>query len=186
MNCTLHFLSEWAAERKVAKTLHELSTEELDETLRLFYAEVRNRDGADYSKSTLLGFRNGIERYLNGPPHNKGIQISPHPAFKKSNLMLDAKIKNLTQRGKENIQHKPPIAIQDVKKLKMSTSLSPSCTLGLPRNVYFHVSICWCQRGWEGQRSLTPSSFNFEIDEDAQRYVTMAHDEASKNHQGGL
>ena len=100
--------------------------------------------------------------------------------------MLDAKIKNLTQRGKENIQHKPLIAIQDVKKLKMSTSLSPSCTLGLPRNVYFHVSICWCQRGREGQRSLTPSSFNFEIDEDTQRYVTMAHDETSKNHQGGL
>ena len=163
-----------------------MSTEELDETLRLFYAEVRNRDGADYSKSTLLGFRNGIERYLNGPPHNKGIQISSSPAFKKSNLMLDAKIKNLKQRGKENIQHKPPIAIQDLQKLKVSTTLSPSCPIGLLRNVWFHVSIYWCRRGREGQRSLTPSSFKFEIDEDGRRYATMAHDEASKNHQGGL
>lgn len=100
------FYSEWAAERKVAKKLHELSTEELDETLRLFYAEVRNRDGADYSKSTLLCFRNGIERYLNGPPHNKGIQISSSPAFKKSNLMLDAKIKKIktTRERKHSTQ----------------------------------------------------------------------------------
>ena len=46
---------------------------ELDEHLRHFYAETRNKKGEDYSKSTLLLFGNAIERYLNSLPHNEGI-----------------------------------------------------------------------------------------------------------------
>ena len=72
-----------------------MSTSELDNNLRKFYAEVRNKKGEDYSKSSLLGLRNGIERYLDGPPHNKGIQFSGNPSFKASNNMLDAKLKTL-------------------------------------------------------------------------------------------
>ena len=41
---------------------------ELDANLRLFYPEARNKVGGNHSGSTLLGFRNGLERYLNNPP----------------------------------------------------------------------------------------------------------------------
>lgn len=59
----------------------------------MFYAEVRNKNGNDYFKNTLLGLRSGIERYWNSPPHKKGIQICANPSFKKSNVMLNAKLK---------------------------------------------------------------------------------------------
>jgi len=94
-----------------------LALDELDEKLRLFYAEVRSTQGKEYSKNTLLGLRSGIERFLNGPPHNKGIQISQNPSFKKSNMMLDAKLKNLKQQGKHSVQHKPAIEDEDLRKL---------------------------------------------------------------------
>ena len=42
-----------------------MSKKELDKNLRYFYAEARTRDGALYSRSSLLGLRNAIERYLN-------------------------------------------------------------------------------------------------------------------------
>ena len=33
------------------------------------------------NNSTLLGFRHGIERYLNSAPYNKGLQIANDPRF---------------------------------------------------------------------------------------------------------
>ncbi|KAL9964780.1 hypothetical protein ACROYT_G028465 [Oculina patagonica] len=98
-----------------------MSVGQLDTNLRRFYAEARNISGDVYSKSTLLCFRNGIERYLNAPPLNKGLKL---------------------------------------------TSDS--------------------RRGREGQRQLKKSSFKFEVDPAGRNYATMAHDEATKNHPGGV
>ncbi|KAK3704224.1 hypothetical protein QZH41_007844 [Actinostola sp. cb2023] len=42
------------------------------------------------------------------------------------------------------------------------------------------------KRGREGQRSLSTTSFKIEVDANGRNYATMAHDEASKNHPGGL
>ena len=45
---------------------------ELDTNLRFiyFFAETHNKDGENYHRNTLLGFRNGLERYLKNPPYN--------------------------------------------------------------------------------------------------------------------
>ena len=99
----------------VSRKLEELTVEQLDETLKKFYAEVRNKNGEEYSKNTLLGLRSGLERFLNGPPHNRGIQISKNPAFKNSNLMLVAKLKNLKQVGQHSVQHKSAIEPEDLR-----------------------------------------------------------------------
>ncbi|CAH3195707.1 unnamed protein product, partial [Porites evermanni] len=40
--------------------------------------------------------------------------------------------------------------------------------------------------GREGQRELKRSSFKFEADASGRKFVTIAHDEATKNHPGGL
>ena len=158
----------------------------LDSYLRLFYAEVKNRDGNDYSKSTLLGLRYGLERYLNSPPHNKGITISGNPEFKKSNMVLNAKLKSLKQSGKENVQHKPPLEPEDLQKLKTSGVFDCLNPLGLLRNVWFSTVLFWCRRGREGQRNLTRESFIFAQDPNGEKYATMTHSEASKNHPGGI
>ncbi|KAK3737421.1 hypothetical protein QZH41_005519 [Actinostola sp. cb2023] len=175
----------WAAEKKLSKELHEMTIQELDETLQHFYAEVRNAKGEEYSKNTLLGFKNSVERYLNTPPHNKAIKITSNSAFARSNQMLDAKLKQLKQSGKENVKHKPAIEEQDLKKLKSSEALNCSTPYSLLRNVWFHITIHWCRRGREGQRGLTKSSFEFLTDENNKPFAKMTHDEATKNHPGG-
>ena len=53
----------------------------LDMILRKFYAKARNKQGENYSWAALLGFRYAIERFLNGPPLNRGVKISKHPVF---------------------------------------------------------------------------------------------------------
>ena len=86
--------------------------------------------------------------------------------------MLDAK----------NTSHKPVIEPEDLEKLKNSESISLTHPLSLLRNVWFHISLFWCRRGFEGQRSLKRSSFVFGEDAKGDHSVTMAHDESRKNH----
>ena len=91
---------------------------QLDESLRQFYAEARNKEGENYSRATLLSLRNGIERFLNSPPNNRGISLTKDPQFVLSNQMLDAKIKQLKKEGLPNRSHKPAIELEDLKSLK--------------------------------------------------------------------
>ena len=162
-----------------------MDDEQLDTILSQFYTEPRTKKGEEYSKSSLISFRNAIERHLNNPPYNKSLKLNS-AAFANSNRMLNAKIKSLKKQGKENVQHKEAIPADDLKKLKAGPVLRLTNPWSLLRNVWFHVVLYWCRIGREGQRNLKPSSFEFAVDEQGKRYVTMAHDEATKNHPGGL
>lgn len=106
--------------------------------------------------------------------------------FVLSNQMLDAKIKQLKKDNQLSTKHKAVIDAGDLQKLKTSPVLLPTAPLSLLRNVWFHTTLFWCRRGREGQRALTKSSFVFEVDSKGAPYVTMAHDEKTKNHQGGI
>ena len=91
-----------------------MSIQELDENLRQFYAEARNRNGENYSRATLLSLRNDIKRFLNAPPNNRGISFNKDPRFVLSNQMLDAKIKQLKKDGLQNTTHKLVIEQEDL------------------------------------------------------------------------
>ncbi|KAK2546817.1 hypothetical protein P5673_033459 [Acropora cervicornis] len=118
---------------------------------------------------------NAIERHLNNPPYNKSLKLNS-ASFANSNRILNAKIKSLKKQGKENVQHKDAIPVDDLKKLKAGPVLRLTNPWSLLRNV----------RDREGQRNLKPSSFKFAVDEQGKRYGTMSQDETSKNHSGVL
>ena len=67
------FHSKWASAREINRD----TKTELDANLRLFYAQMEKTT----VRRTLLGFRNGLDRYLNNPPYKKGIHIATDPAF---------------------------------------------------------------------------------------------------------
>ena len=100
------FHSKWASARGINGDIGLKTKTELDPNLRLFYAEARNKDGENYSRSKLLGLRNGLDRYLNNLPYKKGIHIAIDPAFQQSNQMLDAKLKDMKKHGEQNVKHK--------------------------------------------------------------------------------
>ena len=64
--------------------------------------------------------------------------------------------------------------------------MSPNTPAGLLRKVWFFCTLYWCRRGSEGQRLLRRDSFQLQKDADGIDYVTMSHEELSKNHQGGF
>lgn len=88
----------------------------------------------------------------------------------------------MKQQGEESIKHKTCIENEDLRRLKESDVMSPSTPQGLLNNVWFHITLYFCCQGRQEQRNLKKSCFVFLQDENGKRYVTMAHDEASKNH----
>ena len=84
------------------KPFHELDDAELDEKLRHSYAEAR-KDGNLYSRSSLLCLRNAIERHLNNPPINRGINLSKSEAFKQT-VAEPHKIERARKQGEYTTQ----------------------------------------------------------------------------------
>ena len=128
---------------------------QLDANLRRFYAEARKKDGETYGKKTLLGFRHGIETYLNQPKFSRNLKMSTDPRFTRLNKMLDAQLVQLKKLGKENIQHKPTLEDEDMEKLKSSDALSLTNPLSLLRNVWFHIVLYFCRRTQTRPRRAT-------------------------------
>ena len=100
--------------------------------------------------------------------------------------MLNAQIVSLNRQGKENVNHKPAIEHEDLTKLKTSQVIALTNSFSSLRNVWFRVFLFFCRRGREGQRQLKKLTFKFEADATGRRFVTMAHDEATKNHPGSV
>ena len=101
-------------------------------------------------------------------------------------MITNAKIKDLKQQGKQNVEHKPGISTQDLQRLKYHPVLFPLTPLGLLRNFWFHRTLNWCRRGCEGQRNVTLSSFKFLKDENNHPFTTITHDQSMKNHPGDV
>ena len=188
MNFLYTFFTEWCLQMNIQVSLEEMSDAELDHHLRSFYASARKQNGEDYTRSSLLSFRNSIERYLNNPPINRGIRLSGNQEFTSSNKVLEAKIKSLKRDGHGGtVKHKAVIESTDLKKLKQCGVFSPDNPWSLLRNVWFHISLHWCRRGSEGLSRLKKTSFIIRDDgQGTRRYAIMTHDEVSKNHQGGF
>ena len=92
------------------KRFASLEASDLDELLE-----------AAHSKRTKYSTNFAVSVY---PPHSKGIKFSKNPVFMRSNMILDAKIKNLKQLGKQNIRHEPAITTTDLKKLRVHPVIS--------------------------------------------------------------
>ncbi|PFX17236.1 hypothetical protein AWC38_SpisGene18454 [Stylophora pistillata] len=183
-NWSVSTFKAWCNEKQIQTSMENMTVGQLDTNLRRFYAEERNKSGESHSKTSHLGFMHSFERYLNAPTLSRGLKLSSDPRFKRSNEMLNAQIVRLKLQGKENVTHKPAIESEDLIKLKASPAIALNNPLALLRNVWFHVILFFCRRGREGQRQLKKTSFKFEVDALGRRFVTMAHDEATKNHPG--
>ena len=64
LNVKIIVYTAWCQERNITTPLLKMNSKELDQNLARFYAEARTKKGEEYSRSTLLGFRNSIEQHL--------------------------------------------------------------------------------------------------------------------------
>ena len=142
-------------------TIGDLSKQELNTKLRLFFASVRNRQGELLKKSTLANVRYGLGKFLKEEFH-----IDNDPEFSSSKEVFRTVGVDLKKKGKGSLEHKSTISEDDMRKLHDPENIvfNPKCPAGLQRKVWFDLMYFLCRRGRENLRDMTKTTFSVARD----------------------
>ena len=87
----------------------------LAQTLKTIDVEARKKEGLYYSMGSLKTLRFGLNRYFKSA---RGIEIIYDVEFNEANEVFTAQCIQLKKDGQaDEVQHKPPILYDDLKKL---------------------------------------------------------------------
>ncbi|KAJ8021450.1 hypothetical protein HOLleu_38657 [Holothuria leucospilota] len=171
----------WCKSKGKNPDFEKLSADDLNAFLRVFYAEVRNKQGERFAKQSFVGLRAAIHRHLTGEPFCRQMNILQDREFQAANNVFKGVLKQLKREGHDKSQHKVPISPGDLEKLKTINVSSPR---GLQQLAWFYIEYYFGRRGREGLRALPKNCFVFCTDSDGNEYCKMAFNEATKNHPG--
>ena len=132
----------------------------------------------------MIGLRSAIQRHLEGPPHNRTLDIIHDSEFKPAHLVFTGRLKVNRAEGNDVTKHKDPIEQGDLQKMYDSGVLSDNNPTALQYKVFVEISLHFVRRGREGLRELKASAFQFKHDDEGKEYVTLDHNEKSKKDQG--
>lgn len=161
-----------------------LPSESLAEQLRRFYGHLASKCGDEYSKSSLVNIRAGLNRHLTSPPWNLQINLMHDRVYQGANQVFSGLIRDYRRRGLDVSCKKSAVTAADVELLYSSGTLSNKSPQSLLYKVYFELSLHCARRGCEGLRDLRKDSFVVRKDENGREYVCLAYHELEKNHQG--
>ena len=187
-NFSVKILRDFCLDRDQSAEFEELDAGSLCDLLCDFYPNIRTVSGGYYSKSSLLAIRQGLNRHLKGlTTKNDGdsvLDIVVDMRFASANRVFKAMLKKTREEGKGAVEHKPPLAPNDIKKLYKHETFDPNTPHGLLHKVWFEVILYFCRRGRENIREMKPSDFNILFDDTGRKYIKKITTEKTKNHQG--
>ena len=122
---------------------------------------------------------------LKSPPNNKDYDIIKEREFGSSNEAFKAAMRELKEEGKGDTKHHPEIADADLKLMYSHfTDCRPMSPIQLQEKVQFDVRFYFFRRGAENTHKMNKNTFMLVTNpETNQRYLRLAGDELTKNHQ---
>ena len=180
----LYFFTDWLIEVKEPVQFERLPKDRICLLLKRFYAEVRNQDGNEYGKKSLVCLRAAIQRHINEPPFNVNYNLVTDPAFIGANNVLKGHIKVNKASGLDVSESYPPITKADKTLMYSSGTLSNDSPKALQHKVYYELTLHFGRRAREGLHDLEQKDFVFKCDSEGIEYATLAYNPAEKNHTG--
>ncbi|XP_064308991.1 activating transcription factor 7-interacting protein 1 isoform X3 [Phalacrocorax carbo] len=176
-----NLLKQWLAKNGKDPSFELVPVSELNDILREFYYTVRNHDGNTYSVASYKSMRAGLNRHLKMPPYNRQICLMKDKEFAGANMVFVSVLKMLRMQGKDETHHHPPIAVEDLRKIKQSGVLGLHSPLALVNKVWFDLQLHFAKRGREILRDLAPDAFVVEKDKNGRRYAMFRYPGKGKN-----
>lgn len=102
--------------------------------------------------------------------------------FKESQKVFKAMSKELKRNGKGGVDHKTPLAEEDLLKLYQYFGDNDN-NIRLQQRVFVDIMLHLARRGRENLRVLKTSDFSIKTDASNDRYISLDIDEQTKNHQ---
>ncbi|RLW00109.1 hypothetical protein DV515_00009007, partial [Chloebia gouldiae] len=176
-----NLLKQWLAKNGKDPSFELVPVSELNDILREFYYTIRNHDGNTYSVASYKSMRAGLNRHLKMPPYNRQICLMKDKEFASANMVFVSMLKMLRMQGKDETHHHPPIAAEDLRKIKQSGVLGLHSPLALVNKVWFDLQLHFAKRGREILRDLAPDAFVVEKDKNGRRYAMFRYPGKGKN-----
>lgn len=176
-----NLLKQWLAKNGKDPSFELVPVTELNDILREFYYTIRNHDGNTYSVASYKSMRAGLNRHLKTPPYNRQICLMKDKEFASANMVFVSVLKMLRVQGKDETHHHPPIAAEDLRKIKQSGVLGLHSPLALVNKVWFDLQLHFAKRGREILRDLAPDAFVVEKDKNGRRYAMFRCPGKGKN-----
>ncbi|XP_035759140.1 activating transcription factor 7-interacting protein 1 isoform X2 [Egretta garzetta] len=170
-----NLLKQWLAKNGKDPSFELVPVSELNDILREFYYTIRNHDGNTYSVASYKSMRAGLNRHLKMPPYNRQICLMKDKEFAGANMVFVSVLKMLRMQGKDETHHHPPIAVEDLRKIKQSGVLGLHSPLALVNKVWFDLQLHFAKRGREILRDLAPDAFVIEKDKNGRRYAMFRY-----------
>ena len=123
--------------------LESQSSEQLNSTLRKFYAEVKKVDGERYAKKSMITIRYGLQKHF---MKVRNEDIINDERYASSNEMFKAVLVKLKKDGVGETKQKDPIPPEDISKL-YNTVFSTENPQGLQKKTMFEYVYYFCNRG---------------------------------------
>eukprot|EP00057_Strongylocentrotus_purpuratus_P027202 XP_011681676.1 PREDICTED: uncharacterized protein LOC105446476 [Strongylocentrotus purpuratus] len=137
---TVGIFRAYLAEKGLPTDFEALDKNELAAILSRFYLEARRVNGEFYKYSSLNNIRAGLNRHLKDV--NPGlINITKDTEFSKANVAFRAAQVQLKKAGKGDIEHRPSVDENDVKKLYTSGVFNQNTPAGLQQKVWRNFKI---------------------------------------------
>ncbi|XP_041337667.1 activating transcription factor 7-interacting protein 1 isoform X3 [Pyrgilauda ruficollis] len=176
-----NLLKQWLAKNGKDPSFELVPVSELNDILREFYYTIRNHDGNTYSVASYKSMRAGLNRHLKMPPYNRQICLMKDKEFSSANMVFVSVLKMLRMQGKDETHHHPPIAAEDLRRIKQSGVLGLHSPLALVNKVWFDLQLHFAKRGREILRDLAPDAFVVEKDKNGRRYAMFRYPGKGKN-----
>ncbi|XP_061197001.1 uncharacterized protein LOC133205248 [Saccostrea echinata] len=179
----LKLLRDYLLERHgiSVEDMEKLSSVEMSEKLRKFYAELRKPDGSYYAKKTLITMRFGLQKHF---LKKTSVDIINSDEFKTCNEVFRAMLVKIKREGASEVKHKQTISTEDLNKLYESETFSLNTAMGLLNRTFFEIVYYFCNRGQENLRSFQKGDFSVRTDPEGKRHVCKVKHREEKNHRG--
>ena len=146
MNVLYCFIADWLADHGLSTDFEEWDVNRLAECLRRFYGDLLNRKGGEYSKSSLINFRAGLNRHITSLPWNRQINLMRDRGFQTCNQVFTGILRDFRKRGLDVTQHKEALTAGDVKRTYSSGTLGNDDPVSLQLKVYFEIALHCARR----------------------------------------
>lgn len=176
----------WRKWRNIPSKLQDIPRDELDQTLQLFYAEVRKADGSNYKLDSLCTMLEALDRHLH--ENRAKFSIVKDQDFEKSRKLLNGKAIDPRQQWKGKRKNKAD-AFTPSKEEQLWTKkpLGADMPQSINRTMYFTISQHFGTRGSQEHHQLQVQDLKFVCDPQTDQTLFVEWVEGpTKTCQGGL
>ena len=142
--------------------------------LRLFFGNLKKKDGTYFAPSSLICIRASIHRHLTSVDINSNYDIINGIEFRRSNGVLKAMIGKYLKSDTRKQKEYQEICASDMERLKEYFDRNDA--IKLQEEVIFNCLYCFALRGRETLRQMTRDTIGVSKDANGHEYFHIQSD----------